>query len=91
VALPRSPADSGRRPALNDRLILEAASPWKAGDRLLVEIRGVRTVSGTTGDVRAPLVDPADRASARPGKPGAVESLPLLEANPDSARPGPPD
>jgi hypothetical protein len=55
-----APADTlrARRPALNDRLVLEAADPWKPGDRFVVEIRGVRTVSGTRGDVRAPLVIP---------------------------------
>jgi hypothetical protein len=86
-AAPRPSADSGRRPALNDRLLIEAAKPWKPGDRLLIEIRGVRTVSGTTGDVRAPLVIPEARAPARPGKPAANDSLPPGEAAPDTSRP----
>jgi hypothetical protein len=87
AAPPRPLADSGRRPALNDRLLVEAAKPWKPGDRLLIEIRGVRTVSGTTGDVRAPLVIPEARAPAGPRKPGAVDSLPPGEAAPDTSQP----
>jgi hypothetical protein len=56
----------GRRPPLGDRLTLEAATLWKPGDRFVVAIRGVRTVSGTQGDVQAPLVIPeAKRPTAR--------------------------
>jgi hypothetical protein len=57
-AVPRADSVPGRRPPLNDRLVLEAAEPWKPGDRFVVEIRDVRTVSGTSGNVRAPLVIP---------------------------------
>jgi hypothetical protein len=70
---PRDTLSAGQpagRPALNDRLVLEAAEPWKPGDRFLVEIRGVRTVSGTRGDVRAPLVI-AEVAKRTGGKPGS--------------------
>jgi hypothetical protein len=99
---PATPAaDSGRRPALNDRLVLEARDPWKPGDRLLIEIRGVRTVSGIQGDVQAPLVIPQAGPPAKPikpgkpGEPGAAEeavpdSMPELPATPDSSPPLPP-
>ncbi|HEU5170850.1 MAG TPA: Ig-like domain-containing protein [Gemmatimonadales bacterium] len=53
-----------RRPPLGDRLVIEAAEPWRPGDRFALEIRGVRTVSGVTGDVRAPLVVPDGRPPA---------------------------
>ncbi len=87
-----------RRPALNDRLVLEAAEPWRPGDRFLVEIRGVRTVSGITGDVRAPLVvpeagkRPAGRAdSAKAGADGRRrKQAGEGEAAPDSSPPLPP-
>lgn len=74
----RVAADSARRPALNDRLLLEAAEPWKPGDRFLVEIRGVRTVSGTQGDVRAPLVIP--QAARRTGEPADGDSAKVRES-----------
>src|SRR5581483_2106464 len=56
-----------RRPPLSDRLTLRAGEPWHPGDRLELEIAGVRTVTGVTGTVRAPLV------IERP-KPGRVPS-----------------
>ena len=34
------------------------ASPWKPGGRYAIEIRGVRNISGTAGDVRGTLVVP---------------------------------
>ena len=65
---------------MNDRLVLEVAAPWKPGERFLVEIRGVRTVSGTRGDVRAPLVIPeaGTAGGGRAGRDstGAADSLP---------------
>ncbi len=98
---PRDTLSAGqpaRRPALNDRLVLEAAEPWKPGDRFLVEIRGVRTVSGTQGDVRAPLVipEPAKRTGGKPGSdslstPVPPDSIPAaadtLPAGPPARRP----
>ncbi|MGH7628146.1 MAG: Ig-like domain-containing protein [Gemmatimonadales bacterium] len=94
----RQPADSARRPALNDRLVLEAAEPWRPGDRFLVEIRGVRTVSGIGGDVRAPLVipeagkRPAGRADSAKGEADGRRRKQAGEgsAAPDSSPPLPP-
>jgi hypothetical protein len=88
----RLPADSTRRPVLNDRLVLEAAEPWRPGDRFLVEIRGVRTVSGIEGNVRAPMVVPA--ATTRPTNAADTTTTepklpqqPDAEAVPDSSGP----
>jgi hypothetical protein len=76
---------------LNDRLVLEARDPWKPGDRFLVEIRGVRTVSGTRGDVRAPLVIPqAGRRAGGQAAPDSVEapdSVPATRNDTLPARP----
>ena len=48
------------RPALSNRLVVRVARPWQPNGRYEVEIRGVRTVSGVTGDVRGGLtVKPA--------------------------------
>jgi len=72
-----------RRPPLSDRLTLRAGEPWHPGDRLELEIAGVRTVTGVTGTVRAPLV------IERP-KPGRVPSDTGRRAPAaDSLRPGP--
>jgi hypothetical protein len=57
------------RPPLTDQLILRVPQPWKPEGRYEVEIRGLRTVSGVTGDVRGAMtVKPAaapDTAAAR--------------------------
>ena len=57
------------RPPLSDRLILRVPQPWKPEGRYEVEIRGLRTVSGVTGDVRGGMtvkpVAAADTTAAR--------------------------
>ena len=82
--LGRTDSAPGRRPALDDRLVLEARllearASVSAGDR------GVRTVSGTRGDVRAPLVIPeADRrAGGRVGR----DSVAAPDSVPAARRP----
>ena len=40
------------RPPLTDRLILRVPQPWKPEGKYEVEIRGIRSVSGVTADVR---------------------------------------
>jgi hypothetical protein len=50
------------RPALSDQLVLRPAAPWRPGGRYVVEIRGVRNVTGVAGDVVGTLVVP-DRAA----------------------------
>jgi hypothetical protein len=46
------------RPALSNRLVVRVAAPWNPGGRYAIEVRGVRNISGTTGDVRGTLVVP---------------------------------
>jgi hypothetical protein len=53
------------RPPLTDRLVLRVPQPWKPEGRYEVEIRGLRTVSGVTGDVRGVVsVKPATKADS---------------------------
>lgn len=53
------------RPPLTDRLVLRVPQPWKPEGRYEVEIRGLRTVSGVTGDVRGAMsVKPAPAADS---------------------------
>lgn len=56
------------RPPLSNRLVVRVRQPWKPGGRYAVEVRGVRNVSGATGDVRGTLVvpEPAARDTTRP-------------------------
>ena len=56
------------RPALTSMLVLRPAAPWKPGARYSVEIRGVRNVTGVTGDVVGTLVipEPAPRDTLAP-------------------------
>jgi Bacterial Ig-like domain len=57
------------RPPLTDRLILRVPQPWKPEGRYEVEIRGLRSVSGVTADVRGGMtvkpVVAADTTAAR--------------------------
>ena len=46
------------RPPLSNRLVVRVATPWKPGGRYAIEVRGVKNVSGTTGDVRNTLAVP---------------------------------
>jgi Carboxypeptidase regulatory-like domain/Bacterial Ig-like domain len=46
------------RPPLSNQLVVRVGTPWKPGGRYAIEVRGVRNVSGTTGDVRGTLVVP---------------------------------
>ncbi len=52
------PARPLSRPPLSNRLVVRVATPWKPGGRYAIEVRGVKNVSGTTGDVRNTLVVP---------------------------------
>jgi Big-like domain-containing protein len=57
------------RPPLTDRLILRVPRPWKPEGKYEVEIRGLRSVSGVTSDVRGGMtvkpVAAADTTAAR--------------------------
>ena len=60
------------RPPLSDRLVLKVGEPWHPGDRFLIELKGIRTVSGRTGDARGVLAIP--EAKAPPTPPSAADS-----------------
>lgn len=68
------------RPPLSDHITLKVGRPWHPGDRFAIAIAGVRTVSGTVGDVHAPLIIQQQRT--RPG-------VPSDSAAADSVRPRP--
>ena len=55
---PRQTEQLTTRPPLTSQLVLRPAAPWKPGARFTVEIRGVRNVTGTAGDVVGTLVIP---------------------------------
>jgi hypothetical protein len=50
------------RPALYDKLVLRVERPFVAEGRYLIEIRGIRSVAGVTGDARGVLAIPKPRA-----------------------------
>jgi len=80
-ALPGAAADSAhrpaamQRPALSDHLVLRVAEPWHAGDRFVIDLTGLRTVSGTSGDTRGVLAIPEPKAAPTRGGPGAADSV----------------
>jgi hypothetical protein len=115
TAAPRLPAPPGARPGvrrppvekltsrppLSDQLVIRPAAPWRPGGRYTVEIRGVRNVTGVSGDVVGALVVPErpPRDSLAPPadslKPGADttrrarDSVPPAPAKPAPAKPKP--
>jgi carboxypeptidase family protein/Big-like domain-containing protein len=44
-----TPERSTSRPPLFDRLVLRVARPWAPGARLVLEVRGVKNITGTSG------------------------------------------
>jgi hypothetical protein len=50
------------RPVLFDRLVLRVPRPWRPGARLVLEIRGVRNVTGVAGTAVGVLAVPEKRA-----------------------------
>jgi hypothetical protein len=88
----RTPAPRGRapaevvkpsRPPLNDKLVVRVPRPWKPGSRLVLEIRGVKNVTGVPGTAvgvvaapEAPKADTTDTAGVRTRAPGARARTP---------------
>jgi hypothetical protein len=72
------------RPPLADRLVLKVAQPWHPGDKFLIELSGIRTVSGTSGNPRAVLAIPEPRPLPAPR--GAADSARADSARADSLR-----
>ncbi len=71
----RDTVDTGpltTRPALFDRLLLRLGQPVTPGGRYLVQVHGVRSVSGIASDVQIPLVLPAAPAAPAPGDTAAA-------------------
>jgi hypothetical protein len=85
------------RPALTNTLVLRPAAPWRPGARFSVEIRGVRNVTGVTGDVVGALVipEPAARDTAAPadtlrkGRDTTRTGRDSVPAKPGPAKPAP--
>lgn len=57
------------RPELSDQLVLRVPQPWKPEGKYELEVRGVRNVSGVSGDVKGvltvPKVQPRDMLRGR--------------------------
>jgi hypothetical protein len=73
------------RPPLSDQLVLRPAAPWRPGARYVVEIRGVRNVTGVAGDAVGTLVVPERAARdtlAAPADSAAADSLKRRRAKP---------
>jgi hypothetical protein len=68
-AAPSQPLTS--RPALFDALTLRVPRPWAPGARLVLELRGVRNVSGVAGNPVGVVVVPEKPKPAAKPKPGA--------------------
>jgi hypothetical protein len=65
---PAPPAETRApsRPPLYDRLVLRVPRPWKPGSRLVVEIRGVRNITGVAGDAVGVVAVPEKKPEPAP-------------------------
>jgi hypothetical protein len=85
------------RPALTSQLVLRPATPFRPGARYTIEIRGVRNVTGVSGDVVGTLVIPEPPARDTLRQPGDTtkpypDSAPGAKPparKPAPAKPGP--
>jgi hypothetical protein len=66
------------RPPLFDRMVIRVAQPWKPGGHYVLEIRGLRNVSGVTGTATGALAVPS-RAAADSLKQKADSLRPHIE------------
>ena len=76
------------RPPLSDRLVLRVQQPWKPGASYEVEIRGLRNISGVTGDAKGTLSvpKPPSADSLRRAGEAAKRAADSLKRVPDSLR-----
>jgi hypothetical protein len=89
----RTPAPRARAPAevvtppsrrpLNDKLVVRVPRPWRPGSRLVLEVRGVKNVTGVPGTAvgvvavpEAPKADTTDTAGVKTRTPGARARTP---------------
>jgi hypothetical protein len=54
------------RPPLYDRLVLRVPRPWAPGSRLVLEIRGVRNITGVAGDAVGVVAVPEKKIAPPP-------------------------
>ena len=66
------------KPALFDRLVIRVREPWRDSTRYVIDLHGVRTVSGTPGTARTILTIPKRTPPPKPDSAAAI---------PDSLKP----
>jgi hypothetical protein len=84
---PPKPEKPPSRPPLTTQLVVRVSRPWRPGSTYVVTVKGIRNVTGTTGDVRGTLTVPerpaADTTRGRPDSTRARTDS--ARARPDSA------
>jgi hypothetical protein len=75
------------RPRLSDQLVLRVRAPWKPEAKYQLDVRGVRSVSGVTGDATGVLTIPKREARDTLREREGADSL---KPRADSLRPKPP-
>ena len=66
VAQAQAQAQLTTRPPLYDRLVLRVPRPWRPGSRLVLEIRGVRNITGVAGDAVGVVAVPEKKTAPSP-------------------------
>jgi hypothetical protein len=65
-AVPQAQARLTARPPLYERLVLRVPRPWTPGSRLVLEIRGVRNITGVAGDAVGVVAVPEKKTAPSP-------------------------
>jgi hypothetical protein len=90
---PREPALLTSRPRLMDQVVVRVRRPWAPGARYVITLRGVRNVTGVTGEARSTLVVPerppvdttrADTTRADTTRPRPARTAPPRRTRADS-------
>jgi hypothetical protein len=63
-AVAPTPTERPSRPPLFDKLVLRVPRPWAAGSRLVVEVRGVKNITGVAGTPVAVIAGPEKKPEA---------------------------
>ena len=61
---PERAARVASRPPLTSQLVVRVRRAWSPGSTYVITVRGVRNVTGTTGEIRGTLAVPAQRAAS---------------------------
>jgi carboxypeptidase family protein/Big-like domain-containing protein len=91
---PATPLRAPTRPPLYDRLVLRVPRPWAAGSRMVLEVRGVKNITGVAGSPVGVAAVPENKPETPPSdslrRSGRRDSTPPRPAGRTTPAPPPP-